>query len=255
MIFSQALGKSEKPITVCVHSIHRSPEERCFTEASQLLPPGKKQLLLLIPAPGKLNKLILHLLYSQRAAIPFYSYFMYQHLINPQHSSYPNPSSPTKINISLSSSQLLQIIIAEWFSPAFSKHLKVLWLWEKPWLWERLRFLTELSLFSDASFLKHAPNHKAQPSTQLQQLFFASLHVTVKDPGKSSLFKSLLYSHELPKSNESELNVLIVLSQMRNTLHAFNRTRPQTWQLFKQVSDVPHDSISKYYLSFGMLSG
>lgn len=42
IFFSQALGKSEKPVTVCVHSIRRSPEERCFTAASHLLPPGRK---------------------------------------------------------------------------------------------------------------------------------------------------------------------------------------------------------------------
>lgn len=209
--------------------------ETCYCLCSQhllkskaLLPPGRQQLILLIPCPWKLNKLILHLLYSERAPIPFHSYLVYYHLINIQHSHYANPSSPSKINICLSSSQLLQTIIAEWFSPAISKHLKVLWLWEMPWLWERLRFLTELPLFSNASFLKHTLNHKAQLSTQLQQLFFASLLVSLKNSGKSSLFRSPLYSHELPTTNESELNVLIVLSQMKKTLNAFNRTRPQT---------------------------
>lgn len=70
---------------------------------------------------------------------------LYISIIHLHHS--PTPSSPSKINNSLSSSQLLQTIIAGWFSPAISKHLKVLWLWEMPWLWERLRFLTELSFF------------------------------------------------------------------------------------------------------------
>lgn len=252
VIFSQALGKSEKPVTVCVHSIHRSPEEWCFTAASQLLPPGRKQLLLLIPCPWK----------TQQAHSPPFIFWesccsLLQLPCTLALSIFITalpPPLPLKLTILFPAPNCYRPSLLDGFLQLFLNILKSC-DFERCHDCERGLGFSQNSLFSSASFFKHAFNHKAQPSPQLQQLFFTSLHVSVKDSGKSSLFRSPLYSHELPKTNESEMNVLIVLSQMRKTLCEFNRARPQIWQLFKQVSDVPHDMTSKYYPSFWMLSG
>lgn len=200
------------------------------------------------PAPGKL-KLILHLLYSERAATAT----LYISIWSIFNTTTQTPPCPLKLTFLFPAPNCYRPPLLNGFLQLFLNILKSC-DFERCHDCERGLGFSQNSLFSNASFLKHALNHKAQPSTQLQQLFFSSLHVSVKDSGKFSLFRSPLYSHELPKTNESELNVLTVLSQLRKTLCVFNRTLPQTWQLFKQVSDVPHDTISNY-LSFWMLSG